>query len=242
MSRPNKRGPDPFADGLIKTNTALHHVEQGGEKSLADCLIVLSGEEPGRRIYLDSSIVIGRGEDCDEIVLDAGISRRHVMVQRRPNGRYTVTDLDSRNGTRVNGQKIKEVVLEYGDEIAIGANTVLALARRDRFEDRFQVAQKMQALGQLASGVSHDFNNLLGALFANITFLGTREYDEVTGQCLREMEVAIRRAVDLTRQLSEFGRHTVSKQSPVDMEALVQQAVDLLRRTFPRNVEIVARI
>ena len=220
------------------TRTSMHRFPPDPRAEAADCLVILAGDDPGRRIYLEGDVVLGRGKDCDAIISDQGISRRHALVGRNPDGHYYVRDLDSRNGVRVNSHRVKEAVLEFGDEIALGEQTVLALARRERFEDHLLVAQKMQALGQLAGGVAHDFNNILGALFANVTFLGTKPHDPETAQCLEEMEAAVRRAIDLTRQLSGFGRRTTSEHRSIRLHELIQEGVDLLRRTLPRNVQI----
>ncbi len=224
------------------TRTSMHRPPLDPQAEAADCLVILAGDDPGRRIYLEGDVVLGRGKDCDAIVSDQGISRRHARVGRNAEGHYFVQDLGSRNGVRVNGQRVKESVLEFGDEIALGEQTILALARRERFEDHLLVAQKMQALGQLAGGVAHDFNNILGALFANVTFLSTKRHDPETALCLDEMEAAVRRAIDLTRQLSGFGRRTTSEHRSVRLHELIQEGVDLLRRTLPRNVQIVAEV
>lgn len=208
-----------------------------------ECLVMVSGEDPGRRIYLDRPIVLGRGKDCNAMISDGGISRRHACVVRGDDGQVAVDDLGSRNGTRVNGHRITtRTPLEVGDEIAMGERTVFALAHRERFEDNLLVAQKMQALGQLAGGIAHDFNNILGALFANVTFLGTKEHDPETKECLGEMEAAVRRAIDLTKQLSGFGRKTTSEHRSIRVLDMVGEGVDLLRRTLPRNIDIDADV
>jgi two-component system cell cycle sensor histidine kinase/response regulator CckA len=224
------------------TRTSMHRFPLDPRAEAADCLVILAGDDPGRRIYLEGDVVLGRGKECDAIVSDQGISRRHALVGRNSEGQYFVRDLESRNGVRVNGHRVKEAVLEFGDEIALGEQTVLALARRERFEDHLLVAQKMQALGQLAGGVAHDFNNILGALFANVTFLNSKHHDSETAQCLEEMEAAVRRAIDLTRQLSGFGRRTTSEHRSIRLHELIQEGVDLLRRTLPRNVQIFTDI
>ena len=236
-----RRHYDAF-DDADHTRTSMRRTPARPKADAADCLIVLAGDDPGRRIYLEGDMTLGRGKDCDAIISDVGISRRHAFVGRDDQGHYYVRDLGSRNGTRVNGGRVDHSQLEYGDEISLGERTVLSLARRERFEDHLLVAQKMQALGQLAGGVAHDFNNILGALFANVTFLGIKQHDEETAQCLAEMEAAVRRAIDLTRQLSGFGRKTTSEHRSIRVLDLVQEGVDLLRRTLPRNIDIRADI
>jgi Protein of unknown function (DUF3662)/FHA domain len=78
----------------------------------------------GRRIPLgEQPIVIGRMADSDLVVADARASRKHAQLHAQGNG-FVVTDLDSMNGTLVNGAPIREHPLADGDEIRIG-NTVL---------------------------------------------------------------------------------------------------------------------
>jgi hypothetical protein len=68
-------------------------------------------------------ITIGRLPECDVVVSDPAVSRRHAEVRRR-DGQFVVVDLDSTNGTRVNGTGIRERVLADGDEITVGGVAV----------------------------------------------------------------------------------------------------------------------
>ncbi|HEX9968664.1 MAG TPA: FHA domain-containing protein, partial [Acidimicrobiales bacterium] len=78
----------------------------------------------GNRISLgDDPVTIGRLPDCDVVLEDRNISRRHAEVRRIPNG-FVVVDLDSTNGTRVNGAGVKERRLEDGDEITLGSSKI----------------------------------------------------------------------------------------------------------------------
>lgn len=64
-------------------------------------------------------LTIGRLPECDIVVSDPAVSRRHAEVRRR-DGTFVVVDLDSTNGTRVNGAGTRERVLADGDEITVG--------------------------------------------------------------------------------------------------------------------------
>jgi len=79
--------------------------------------------EPGRaarRIPLASRpTMIGRGSDCDVVLADAHASRQHARLEVR-SGLFVLTDLGSTNGTRVNGHRVREVVLGVGDKIEVG--------------------------------------------------------------------------------------------------------------------------
>jgi len=74
----------------------------------------------GTRLPIGSDpLTIGRLPECDVVVSDPGVSRRHAEVRRR-DGTFVVVDLDSTNGTRVNGAGTRERVLADGDEITVG--------------------------------------------------------------------------------------------------------------------------
>jgi len=67
-----------------------------------------------------SSIIIGRHASCDVIVSDGSVSRRHCKISVLDNGKYVLTDLESRNGTYVNGLRIKNQVISGDDLVKIG--------------------------------------------------------------------------------------------------------------------------
>src|SRR5438477_798395 len=80
----------------------------------------------GRRVVIgEEPVAIGRLPECDIVVTDPNVSRRHAEVRRRGNDFYVV-DLGSTNGTKVNGAGVQERRLCDGDEICIG-NTTLRL-------------------------------------------------------------------------------------------------------------------
>ena len=78
----------------------------------------------GRDVPLDRDVVvIGRSSDCDVVVDDPNVSRRHAEVRRIGDG-YSLVDLGSTNGTEVNGQRIQETALMNGDVIGVGTTRI----------------------------------------------------------------------------------------------------------------------
>jgi len=85
---------------------------------------VVTGSGPDvRRVAVGSSIVVGRGGNCDLVIRDLAASRRHLEISH-DKGTYACRDLDSSNGTLVNGEKISTVDLANGDEIRIGTTSL----------------------------------------------------------------------------------------------------------------------
>jgi Protein of unknown function (DUF3662)/Inner membrane component of T3SS, cytoplasmic domain len=79
----------------------------------------------GKRHDLDKRrVVIGRSRDCDIQVADANVSRRHAEV-RQEGAAHWVVDLDSTNGTEVNGRRLKRAKLRPGDRITVGSTELV---------------------------------------------------------------------------------------------------------------------
>ena len=77
--------------------------------------------EPASRVRVASQVVrIGRGPDCDIVVVELGVSKHHAELRRSPAGRYSIIDLGSHNGTYVNGVRVSQQELKEGDIIAVG--------------------------------------------------------------------------------------------------------------------------
>ncbi|HEY8495338.1 MAG TPA: FHA domain-containing protein [Myxococcota bacterium] len=85
-------------------------------------LIVRSGDFAGTRYELSSGATrIGRNPDTDITLLDEGASREHaILLYDEEQGRWAIEDLQSTNGTKVNGRRVRSHPLEPGDEIQIG--------------------------------------------------------------------------------------------------------------------------
>lgn len=86
-------------------------------------LVIAEGKEAGREFVFDqASVVIGRTADCDVILYEGGVSRTHARIFTE-NEAFFIEDLESSNGTRVNGQPVTRQPLNEGDSITIGPVT-----------------------------------------------------------------------------------------------------------------------
>ena len=95
--------------------------------------MVKTGPEAGRRVELDLEMAIGR-QDGDLVVEDPEVSRRHAVL-RRSGGSVVVEDLDSTNGTFVNGERIRSpITLGPGDQVRVG-RTMLEIEPDQQADD-----------------------------------------------------------------------------------------------------------
>jgi signal transduction histidine kinase/CheY-like chemotaxis protein len=113
------------------------------------------------------------------------------------------------------------------------------ITERKRLESQFLQAQKMEGIGRLAGGVAHDFNNLLTAVLGYIEMAGTKlERDNPAHEYFGSIRHAAERGASLTRQLLGFARRQITEPRVVDLDALVVQMQDLLRRVIGEDVEL----
>ncbi len=79
----------------------------------------------GRRVSVGlDPLVIGRLPECDVVLADSNVSRRHAELRRKGDGVF-VTDLGSTNGTKVNGTSVRDHLLASGDEISVGSTKLI---------------------------------------------------------------------------------------------------------------------
>ncbi len=110
-------------------------------------------------------------------------------------------------------------------------------AQREQLEGQLRQAQKMDAMGRLAGGVAHDFNNLLTVIKGNSGLLVERlQNDDRMAGCTRQIEKAADRAASLTRQLLAFCRMQVLQPKILDLNLLVSEMCNLLRRLIREDI------
>ncbi len=108
---------------------------------------------------------------------------------------------------------------------------------RSNLQDQLYRAQKMEAMGRLAGGVAHDFNNILASILGNAGFLvEDLPPDSEMLEYAKEIVVAGNRAKHLVQQILAFSRHQAAGETDVDADAVVNEAVQLLRATIPTSI------
>jgi len=115
---------------------------------------------------------------------------------------------------------------------------IVDVTERRELEVNFLQAQKMQAVGQLAGGVAHDFNNMLTAILGYSGLLAQRVTDAAGREDLAEIERAAKRAQGLTEQLLSFSRRQIPRTELFDLGELVAGLEPMLRRLIDEDIEL----
>lgn len=101
--------------------TSVVKTAQGPVGEHVDELVIITGNAAGSRVEVTNEITTaGRDEKSDLLLDDVSVSRHHAIFTRTASGRVTLRDLNSLNGTYVNGARVEETTLHSADEVQIG--------------------------------------------------------------------------------------------------------------------------
>jgi signal transduction histidine kinase len=145
-------------------------------------------------------------------------------------------------GRRLN-EELESRVEERTQELAAANRQLLGqIAERERVESTLRQMQRLEAVGQLTSGVAHDFNNLLTVVLGNIGFLekefAAKGINGRSSQRLGYMRTAAERGAKLTDQLLSFSRRQRLEPRSLDLNETVIGMRDLLQSTMGGTIHI----
>jgi len=167
--------------------------------------------------------------DADGHSEDGGVSRL-----RRKDGTEVWTEYHGRREYGEDGRvRFREGILRditerrKADEERVG------------LEQQLFQAQKMEAIGTMAAGLAHDFNNILGIIMGNagILTVSTPEGEKVRLRA-ESITTAAERGAQLVRKLMTFARKTDAEQNPLSLNDVVREGLDLLRATLPKEIAV----
>ncbi len=151
----------------------------------------------------------------------------HVGIQHHVKKDRSVAEMDITGHRLAHGNR----------DVVLATCTDVTEARR--LEEQLRHAQKMEAVGRLAGGVAHDFNNILAVILSGIDLAySALEQGHPARRELSEVEGAARRAADLTRQLLTFSRQQPSTRRLVSLNAVLTETRRMLGRVLGEDVAL----
>ncbi len=220
------------ASGRIEWTESMQSVFGYTPEQIGDGAWWLERVHPADRDALQSSVAAA--------VADSKTSVSTVQYRaRRADDRYA----------HVSGSLIVQRAADGTAERVIGS--IRDVTSEHLLEERLRQAQKMEAVGQLAGGIAHDFNNLLTVIGGHVFMLeqasadaaaGSGEPDPRSVKHLAGITRAADRAASLTRQLLAFGRKQLLSPTMLDVNAVVEETLHMMRPAVGARIEIVTRL
>ena len=170
----------------------------------------------------------GRFREIDREVIDTGTPKQQYEYSRQS----------------VDGQKVwlrlnKSPLIDPDGNIHGVLGIYEDITAYRKLEAQLRQAQKMEAFGQLAGGVAHDFNNILTVILSHASLLEMGEFtQEKLTQSILQINQAAEKAANLTRQLLAFSRRQILQTIDLDLNEVVGNMTKMLQRLIGENIAL----
>jgi PAS domain S-box-containing protein len=126
------------------------------------------------------------------------------------------------------------------EEGILVSSAIRDITDRKRIQDDLRQAQRVEGLGRLAGGIAHDFNNVLNVILGHCEILGGQiGVSDPSRAGLEQINTAAQRAADLTRQLLAFGRQQVMQARVVNLNHVIVEIGDMLKRLIGEDIKVM---
>jgi two-component system cell cycle sensor histidine kinase/response regulator CckA len=159
-------------------------------------------------------------------------------LQEKEYIRYEDKPLETSDGRRVEVEFVSNVYLVNHHKV-IQCN-IRDISKRKAIEEQLRQSQKMAAVGQLAGGVAHEFNNMLAVIRGNaeLLLMDEGQHTAETRESLTRVVEASERAANLTRQLLTFSRKQVMQPQPLALNEVFANLTKRLNRAISENIDL----
>ncbi len=209
--------------------------------------ITISTRAEGRYIDANEAFLRMIGRQRDEVV---GLTAVQLSVWEDPQERIRmieeldrvgrVTSLETVFNSRSGGPRTVQVSVELiqldGTPCILAITNDVTEARA--IEEQFRQAQKMEAVGRMAGGLAHDFNNMLGVIMGYCDLAKGRADREVARKDIDQIKKAAQCAAALTRQLLAFSRQHVLRPTVFNLNSVARDLVQMLQRVIGSDVDL----
>ncbi len=242
--------PGPSLAAIVDDDSAI--VSAGGDEALHTLLSMLPfglalADRDGRFLYINQAFMRAGGVPAgsmpvypSDLVITEDKAAVADAVRRFALGRSSQGDI----AIRLKARPDDPIALTIAGTRGLGEAAVLLSLKDNSEETRLQreVAQatKMQAVGQLAGGVAHDFNNILTGIIGHCDLMlmrhspGDSDYDDI-----QQVRLNSNRAASLTRQLLAFSRQQTLRPQVLQLPDVVSEVSNLLKRLLGETVDLV---
>ena len=165
------------------------------------------------------------------------------VLQRSGQVQGWETSLRRRNGTLIPVRITGSLATGDDDTTAIFSTYIEDMTQQSKLEQQVRQVQKLEAVGRLAGGMAHDFNNILVVIkLSTEMMLGQITPDSPFSKSLLQISQAADRAAALTRQMLAFGRQQIMQPRIINLNAVVSETTQMLRRVIGEDIELVTHL
>jgi len=159
------------------------------------------------------------------------------------NANPAITQIEYRmvkpDGEIVHVREVMQPIWDESSRIVQSIITNQDITEQRQIEEQLRQAQKMEAVGQLTGGIAHDFNNLLAVIVGNLELVeGEIEQGAQASEWVEIAIAAAERGAGLTQRLLAFSRKQALRPTELDANVLIQNMLELLRRTIGERIEV----
>jgi two-component system, cell cycle sensor histidine kinase and response regulator CckA len=210
--------------------------------------VTISTEAEGRYLEVNEAFLQMLGYELREVIgrtaqeldfWEEPSQRLEMIRQLKESGRVAgfPTQFTTSKGERRQAEVSAEAVELEGQRCMLAITRDITETRQ--LEEQLRQANKMEAVGLLAGGISHDFNNLLNVILGNTDLLLEKMQSGKPQHYAEAIKKATQRATQLTRQLLAFSRKQALRPALLDVNAVVSDVVKILRHLVGEDVHIV---
>lgn len=182
---------------------------------------------PAAELYLNPE---EREVFIDEVLAQGYVKDREIAMKKKDGSTIIVSCTTTANYNEQGGIRWLDGVME---DVTVQKN----------LEDRLRQSQKMEAIGTLAGGVAHDFNNILTSLMGYADLIkNTTDENDARFRYVSNILTSAEKAASLIKGLLAFSRKQVISPTPVDLNRIIRNVEALLRRIVGDDVEVVIEL
>jgi len=151
------------------------------------------------------------------------------------------TQMQRKDGSLVEVSAVASPIADSSGRVIGAAGVIRDMTDQRRLEAQLNQSQKLEAIGSLASGVAHDFNNVLMIIRGTCDLVLRDLTDEGLRDRVGQIDLAAEHAAQLTRQLLAFSRQQVLQPEPTDLNAVVETTLELVERVISEQIDLKRR-
>jgi PAS domain S-box-containing protein len=204
--------------------------ENGIVVAVNDAYCKLVGLKTGELEGQPFTVAYGESENRAELV-----GRHRQYFAERVTERKIQRQYRLHNGSEVN-LEVTDSFIEVQGRPLLLLSLFRDVTTQHRLEEQLRQSQKMEAIGQLAGGVAHDFNNILTVIHGHASLLLAAGLEDNGARSAHQITQAAERAAGLTRQLLTFSRRQLIQPKKLDMNKIVGKMTEMLGRLLGEDI------